>query len=145
MMISVLRKSTWLPRESVRMPSPEDLQQDVGDVGMGPLDLVEQDHRVRIAAHPLGQLNALFVADIARRGAEEMIVATRSDAARSYDRFRVPKPVTADACGARGGVGGGAEVGPRQLHRDVRPPAASDTARDSEELRDLVGIAKRSS
>ena len=35
------------------------------------LDLVEEDHRVGLAAHLLGELPALFVADIARRRADE--------------------------------------------------------------------------
>ena len=35
------------------------------------LDLVEQDHRVRLAPHRLGQLSALFVSDVAGRGADQ--------------------------------------------------------------------------
>jgi len=45
----------------------EHLQQRVEDVGVGLLDLVEQDDRERLAAHPLGQLPALLVADVAGR------------------------------------------------------------------------------
>jgi hypothetical protein len=48
-------------------PVLQNLQQDVRDVRMGLLDLVEQHHRVRIAAHTLGELTTFFVADISRR------------------------------------------------------------------------------
>jgi hypothetical protein len=41
-----------------QLPVLEDLQQDVEDVRVCLLDLVEQDHRVRLAAHGLGQLAA---------------------------------------------------------------------------------------
>ncbi len=44
----------------------EHLQQDVEHVGVGLLDLVEQHHRVGPAAHRLGELAALLVADVAR-------------------------------------------------------------------------------
>jgi hypothetical protein len=40
----------------------EDLQQRVEHVGVGLLDLVEQHHAERLAAHGLGELAALFVA-----------------------------------------------------------------------------------
>src|SRR4051794_26845559 len=43
----------------------EDLQEDVEDVWVRLLDLVEQQHGVRLAAHGLGQLAALVVADVA--------------------------------------------------------------------------------
>ena len=49
-------------------PVLQDLEEDVEDVGVGLLDLVEQDHGVGAAAHRLGQLAALLVADVARRG-----------------------------------------------------------------------------
>src|SRR5579885_1607778 len=49
----------------------EDLQQRVEDVGVGLLDLVEEHHRERLAAHGLGELAALVVADVARGGADE--------------------------------------------------------------------------
>src|SRR5205085_3867818 len=45
----------------------EDLQHHVEDIVMGLLDLVKQDDAVRLAAHGLGQLAALFVADVAGR------------------------------------------------------------------------------
>ena len=47
------------------------LQEHVEDVGVGLLDLVEQHDRVRAAAHGLGQLAALVVADVAGRRADE--------------------------------------------------------------------------
>ena len=46
-------------------PFVEDLQQDVEDLGMGLLDLVEQDHAVAFAADRLGELATLFVPDVA--------------------------------------------------------------------------------
>ena len=49
----------------------EHLQQDVEDVRVRLLDLVEQDHGVRPAAHGLGQVAALLVADVARRRADQ--------------------------------------------------------------------------
>ncbi len=54
-----------------QLPVLEDLQQDVEDVRVRLLDLVEQDDRVRLAAHGLGQLAALVVADVAGRRADE--------------------------------------------------------------------------
>ena len=47
------------------------LQQDVEDVGVGLLDLVEQDDGVRAPAHRLGELAALLVADVAGGRADE--------------------------------------------------------------------------
>src|SRR6516164_1234611 len=52
-------------------PVLEDLQQRVEDVRVGLLDLVEQDHRERPAAHLLGQLAALLVAHVTGRRAEQ--------------------------------------------------------------------------
>src|SRR5581483_1072536 len=49
----------------------EDLQQDVEDLGVRLLDLVEEDHAVRLAAHDLGELAALFVPDVAGRRADQ--------------------------------------------------------------------------
>ena len=46
----------------------EHLQQGVEHVRVGLLDLVEEHHRVRAAAHRLGELAALLVADVARVG-----------------------------------------------------------------------------
>ena len=56
-------------RTALRVGEPavvEHLQQRVEHVGVGLLDLVEQHHRVRLAAHRLGELAALLVADVAR-------------------------------------------------------------------------------
>ena len=47
------------------------LQQRVEHVGVGLLDLVEQDDGVRAPPHRLGQLAALVVADVAGRRADE--------------------------------------------------------------------------
>src|SRR5205085_4781003 len=49
----------------------EDLQEDVEDVRVGLLDLVEQDHRVALAAHGLRELTALVEADVAWRRADQ--------------------------------------------------------------------------
>ena len=49
----------------------EQLEQDVEDVVVRLLDLVEEEDGVRLAAHRLGELPALLVADVARRGADE--------------------------------------------------------------------------
>ena len=49
----------------------QDLEQDLQHVGVGLLDLVEEDDRVGPAAHRLGQLAALLVADVARGRADE--------------------------------------------------------------------------
>ena len=50
----------------------EHLQQDVEDVRVRLLDLVEQDDRVGIALHLLGELAAFFVADVAGRRADQL-------------------------------------------------------------------------
>ena len=46
------------------------LQEHVEDVGVGLLDLVEQQHRVGAPPHRLGELASLVVAHVARRGAD---------------------------------------------------------------------------
>ena len=48
-----------------------DLQQDVEQVGMRLLDLVEQQHRMRVLVDRVGQQAALVVADIARGRADQ--------------------------------------------------------------------------
>ena len=54
-----------------QLPLLQDLEQDVEDVRVRLLDLVEQEHRVRLAPHGLRELAALVVADVAGRGADE--------------------------------------------------------------------------
>src|SRR5690606_6535763 len=49
----------------------EDLQQDVEDVRVGLLHLVEQQQRVRVPPHHLGQLPGLLVADVPGRRAHQ--------------------------------------------------------------------------
>ena len=61
----------------------EHLQQDVEHVGVGLLDLVEQHHRVGPAAHRLGELAALVVADVAGRRADEAATPCASPCTRS--------------------------------------------------------------
>src|SRR5918994_1919559 len=56
----------------VREPSVlQDLEQDVEHVRVRLLDLVEQEHAVRLAPHGLGELAALVVPDVAGRRADE--------------------------------------------------------------------------
>ena len=54
-----------------QLPVLEDLEEDVEDVRVGLLDLVEEDDGVRLAAHGLGELAALVVADVAGGRADE--------------------------------------------------------------------------
>ena len=74
-------------------PIFENLQQNVGDVGMGLLDFVEQHDRIRIAAHALGQLTTFFVSDVSGR---------RSDQLRDGVLFHVFRHVEADELDAHG-------------------------------------------
>ena len=67
----VLRKSTLRPFASVEVTVVEYLQEQVEDLGVGLLDLVQQDAGVAAAAHGVGQLAALLVADVAGRRADE--------------------------------------------------------------------------
>src|SRR5829696_7140011 len=56
----------------VREPSVlQDLEQDVEHIRMRLLDLVEQEHAVRLAANGLGELAALVVPDVARGRADQ--------------------------------------------------------------------------
>ena len=56
----------------VRQPTVlEDLKQQIVDVGVGLLDLVEEDDGERLAPHLLGQLAALLISDVAGRRAHE--------------------------------------------------------------------------
>ena len=47
------------------------LQKNVEDVGMRFFDFVEEHDRIRTAANLLGELSAFFVADVARRRADQ--------------------------------------------------------------------------
>ena len=49
----------------------EHLQENIENVGMGFLDFVEEDHTIGPAAHRFTQLAPFFIADIARRSADE--------------------------------------------------------------------------
>ena len=49
----------------------QDLQQHVEHVRVRLLDFVEQQHRIRPAAHGLGQITAFLVANVARRRADQ--------------------------------------------------------------------------
>ena len=70
-MMTVFLKSTTRPWAVGQATVLQDLQQRVEDVRVGLLDLVEQDDGERLAAHLLGELAALLVADVAGRGAEQ--------------------------------------------------------------------------
>ena len=72
MMMIAFLKSTGLPEAVREVPVLEDLQQDVEHVRVRLLDLVEQDDRVRVPLHLLGELPALLVADVARRRADQL-------------------------------------------------------------------------
>src|SRR5581483_760345 len=50
----------------------KDLQQDVEDIRVRLLDFVQQDDRIWRALHPLGELSALFVADVSRRRTDQL-------------------------------------------------------------------------
>ena len=71
MISTVFLKSTVRPWPSVRRPSSITCSSDVEHVGVGLLDLVEQHDRVGPAAHRLGELAALLVADVAGGRADE--------------------------------------------------------------------------
>src|SRR6266542_4137939 len=49
----------------------KELEEDVEDLGVRLLDLVEEDNRVGTAPHCLRELSGLFVADVARRCADQ--------------------------------------------------------------------------
>ena len=55
-----------------QLPVLENLQQDVVHIRMRLLDFVEQDHRIRRAAHALRQLAAFFVSHISWRRADQL-------------------------------------------------------------------------
>ena len=70
-MITVLRKSTVRPWESVIRPSSSTCSRVLKTSGVRLLDLVEQHDRVGLAAHRLGELAALVVADVSGRRADQ--------------------------------------------------------------------------
>jgi len=64
MMMIVFRKSTAAALGIGQVAVLEDLEEDVEDVRVRLLDLVEHHHRIALAAHRLGQLPSLVVADV---------------------------------------------------------------------------------
>ena len=54
-----------------QMALVQNLEKDVEDVGMRFLDLIEKHHLIGTAAHGLSQAAAIFIADIARRRADQ--------------------------------------------------------------------------
>ena len=53
----------------------EHLQQNIEDVGVRLLDFVEQNHAIRTAANGLGELAALVIAHVSRRGTDQALHA----------------------------------------------------------------------
>ena len=91
----VFLKSTVLPRPSVRLPVLEDLQQQVEHVRMGFFDFVQQNHGVRGALYPLGELAALLIAYVARRRTDQLAetecFSMNSDISKRISDFSLPK------------------------------------------------------
>src|SRR5687768_10723666 len=52
-------------------PVIENLEHDVPDIRMRLFDFIQQDHGIRPAAHTLGQISALVVADVSWRGSDQ--------------------------------------------------------------------------
>ena len=71
-MMMAFLKSTVLPESVGELAVFKHLQQDVEEIRMRLLDFVEQDDRVGRALHALGQLAALFVADVSRRRTDQL-------------------------------------------------------------------------
>ena len=45
----------------------QDLEQDIKDIRMGFLNLIKENHRVGLSAHPFGQLTTIVITDITGR------------------------------------------------------------------------------
>ena len=71
MITTVFLKSTVRPWPSVRRPSSSNCSRTLKTSAMRLFDFVEEDHRVRAPAHGFGQLTALIVADVSRRGSDQ--------------------------------------------------------------------------
>ena len=71
MITTVFLKSTVRPLPSVSRPSSSSCSMHVEHFGVRLLDLVEEHDRVGPAAHRLGQLAGLVVADVSRRRADQ--------------------------------------------------------------------------
>ena len=115
------------------------LQQDVEHVRVGLFDLVEQHDAVGVAAHGLGQLAALLIADISRR---------RADQAGDAELLHILGHVDADEVflvvkqrlGQRFGQLGLADAGgPQEQKAADGPPRVGDTgARAQDGVRDFA-------
>ena len=81
-------------------PVVQNLEQDVEHVGMGFFDFVEQDDGVRLAPDRLGQLAALVVADVSRRGADQPRDRVLLHVLRHVETDHV-RLVVEQACGQR--------------------------------------------
>ena len=68
-----VREVRGAPAPVGEAPVVEHLQQQVEDVGVRLLDLVEEEHAVRPAAHGLGEEAALLAVDVPRRRADEAL------------------------------------------------------------------------
>ena len=72
----------------------EDLKQQVHDIGVGFFDFVKKDHTVRAAADLFRKLTTFFIADVARRRADETAGGEFFHVFRHVDldqRFRISK------------------------------------------------------
>ncbi len=68
-----VREVRRAPASVGEAPVVEHLEEQVEDVGVRLLDLVEEEHAVRLAADGLGQKSALFAVDVTRRRADEAL------------------------------------------------------------------------
>ena len=122
--MTVLRKSTVRPWPSVSRPSSSTCSSTLKTSRVRLLDLVEQHDRVRPAAHGLGELAALLVADVARRRADQprdgvllhVLATCRGGPSRPRRRTGTrPARGPARSCRRRSG--------PRKMKRADRPVA----------------------
>jgi hypothetical protein len=109
----------------------EDLEQDVEDVGVGLLDLVEEQHRVRPPPHLLGELPCLLVADVAgRRPTRRETVCRSWNSLMSKRTIRFSSPNKASAS-ARASSVLPTPVGPRKRKLPTGPLRIAQTRRAS--------------
>ena len=107
----------------------EDLEEQLQDVGMGLLDLVEQDHAVRPAADGLGQHAAFAVADVAGRRALEGRDGVRFLVLRHVDGDQVPLAAVERVGQRQRGLGLADAAGPDEQEDADRLPGSSRLAR----------------
>ena len=139
--MTVLRKSTVRPWPSVRRPSSSTCSSTLNTSGCAFSTSSSRITRVRLAAHRLGQVAALLVADIARRRADQarhrvlLHELGHVDADHAPPRCRTgtrPAPCTARSCRRRSGRGTGTSrsAGSGRPARRASGGSRSETARD---------------